>query len=310
MKKYVLRGPAHHQARTILKESGLFKVGQSKHADKAELRAEGKKTWEDMGKNLGIYSYRTADAYRDVWRHCLDYAKAETGCKQILQLTKEHIQSYLQSKIDQQVSLATFRQYSAALGKLETVLNLVSEKYELGQQYEFRNTIREISADATEELQKFEGSRAYVDPDALVSAIDNNDHKFAAQLQAETGLRVYEISQIRSAQIQEVGYLQVRGKGGKLIEKKLPPALYQELVYRTEYGVFKINGDQYRESLKIAAEETGQKYTGSHGLRWSYAQNRMATLTRDSGINYYDALKVVSQEMGHERADITEHYLR
>ncbi|MDP4105111.1 MAG: site-specific integrase, partial [Bacillota bacterium] len=48
---------------------------------------------------------------------------------------------------------------------------------------------------------------------------------------------------------------------------------------------------------------------GAHGLRHSYAQQRMAELQR-LGFFYDQALGLVSQTLGHFRPDITEVYLR
>ncbi len=49
--------------------------------------------------------------------------------------------------------------------------------------------------------------------------------------------------------------------------------------------------------------------TGAHGLRHSYAQERLDELQR-AGLSQDLALTTVSQEMGHFRAEITETYLR
>ena len=48
---------------------------------------------------------------------------------------------------------------------------------------------------------------------------------------------------------------------------------------------------------------------GGHGLRHSYAQERMAEL-KSLGLARAIALETVSQELGHFRAEITEVYLR
>ena len=48
---------------------------------------------------------------------------------------------------------------------------------------------------------------------------------------------------------------------------------------------------------------------GAHGLRHTYAQRRLKTL-QNLGYLYDDALTIVSQEMGHFRAEITKAYLR
>jgi len=66
--------------------------------------------------------------------------------------------------------------------------------------------------------------------------------------------------------------------------------------------------DVYRQALKDAAQASGQQYNGSHGLRWNYAQSRMAE-ERAKGTYERDALSMVSRELGHFREDITLHYL-
>jgi len=68
-------------------------------------------------------------------------------------------------------------------------------------------------------------------------------------------------------------------------------------------------GKQWTDSFSKAAQRELGWSEGAHGLRHSYAQTRMDTL-QGSGRNYEDALAIVSQEMGHFRADITEVYLR
>ena len=63
-------------------------------------------------------------------------------------------------------------------------------------------------------------------------------------------------------------------------------------------------------SLKEAAQTTNQEYQGSHGLRWNFARERFYKIQLIGGLTYDQALQQVSWEMKHERASITEHYLR
>ncbi|WP_306547277.1 hypothetical protein [Desulfobulbus sp.] len=102
----------------------------------------------------------------------------------------------------------------------------------------------------------------------------------------------------------------VQGKGGKVREVGVKPDTYARLEKVVANGQrFELSGDAYRRELKDAAMATGQEYQGSHGLRWSWAQERHQELQR-SGKTYEQTIGQVSREMGHERADITEHYLR
>ena len=62
-------------------------------------------------------------------------------------------------------------------------------------------------------------------------------------------------------------------------------------------------------SVTNAAERVLGWSTGAHGLRHSYAQERMYEL-QHNGLRRDEALETVSQEMGHFRPEITETYLR
>jgi len=99
-----------------------------------------------------------------------------------------------------------------------------------------------------------------------------------------------------------------RGRPGKDIQ--VSRETYERLEQHVkEHGVFRIDKNAYRNDLKATSEMTNQHYHGSHGLRWSYAQERHNEVKQHS-YTYEQSLTIVSQELGHERADITEHYLR
>jgi hypothetical protein len=71
--------------------------------------------------------------------------------------------------------------------------------------------------------------------------------------------------------------------------------------YRANYG-------EYREALKEAVEQTNQKWSGTHGLRYSFAQERLEEL-ENNGYTDLEAKGQTSLEMGHSRLDILYGYL-
>lgn len=317
-----MRGSTFYQVQALYEQSGINQIGESKHAAKEAAREGGASTWSEMGRQMGIHSYSTADAYREVWRGVLDHAKQEHGVKDIERLSPEVVQSYLQGRIEQGVAHATYAKESAACAKLEQALNRYSEAHGRGNSYDFRGALAEARAEARD-LARFEGSRAYDRPAALVAAVSNRDHQITASIQYESGSRIHEASLIRADQLQgyradpitgeQRGVIEYQGKGGKEGEHLVSPATYQavERIIQ-ERGVFQIDKDSYRDSLAVAASTTGQEYAGngSHGLRWNYAQERCSALQEHHGLTYDQAMLQVSSEMGHERASITEHYLR
>jgi len=312
-----MRGSTVYQVQLVFQT--VNEIGSSKHTAKAEARADGAATWHQVGKELGVYSYSTADAYRDVWRACLDHAKQTAGIRDIEKLSGEAVRAFLVSKVDQGVAHATFSQYAAALEKLEVALNRYAEQHGTGRQYAFSPEIQ-AARNVAGQLERFDGSRAYADPDRLVVAVAQEPHNLAAALQREGGARISEINHVASPQLHGLredrhsgvlkGWLAVEGKGGKEREIGVSPETYARLE-RVISGErrFEFDKDAYRAALKEAAAKTGQEYKGSHGLRWSWAQERHAEL-QERGLTYDQSLAEVSQEMGHERGDITEHYLR
>ena len=132
-----MRGSIVGQVQALFRLSGIAQIGHSKHRAKKLARSSGAKTWHEIGKRLGIYSYSTADAYRDVWKQLLSYAKSNFGVKDIEKLNSEMVHSFLHSKIDQGISKRTFQQYAAAIEKLEVALNMYSERFNRGNTYNF-----------------------------------------------------------------------------------------------------------------------------------------------------------------------------
>jgi len=315
-----MRGGMGSQVTEIFNKSGIFTPGESKHEAKELAREGGAATWADMGRELGIYSYNTAETYKDVWHQFGDYAKFEMGLKDIEKTTENHVKAYLESRIAQGIAYSTYQKEAAALGKLENALNMYSARFNRGNDYNFRPAIRECGTEARNELEKSDPHRAYRDPEKLIASISNENHKIAASVQYEGGARIHEASLIKNEQLggfgpdkitgECVGQIRIEGKGGKERTLAVSTETYRNIEKVIERdGEYRIDKNDYRHSLREAAEKVGQEYNGSHGLRWSYAQERMEE-AQENGRTYEQALVEVSHEMGHERADITEHYLR
>jgi len=166
-----MKGSPQKQVETLFYISGINQIGRSKHKAKEAARDRGHKTWHDVGKQLGIHSYKTAEAYRDVWTQCFQYAKDHFKVKKLERLSGEHVKQFLQSKIDQKIAYATFQQYSSGMEKLETALRGYAEKYRKPYVYQFSSAIREVRKIAQTALNKDQDRRAYKNPETALPLI-------------------------------------------------------------------------------------------------------------------------------------------
>jgi site-specific recombinase XerD len=316
-----MRGGINFQVNTIFVKSGIFTPGVSKHAEKEIARESGARGWADLGKELKIYSYETAHTYKEVWHDFATWAKENVQLRDIEKTSSEHVKEYLESRVADGVKYSTFEKECSALAKFENALNAYSEKFERNNEYNFRDTIKEVKAEAREVLDRSIETRAYDNPKAIIENIKDDFYKTIASVQYESGARINEVWQIEKQDLHGLrqdpltnevkGWIEVEGKGGKEREIAVSPETYQrvyEIVERQENMHF--DKDEYRGTLREAAYLSGQDYTGSHGLRWNFAQERMEELSEKTSLTYEEKLQQVSWEMGHERGDITEHYLR
>lgn len=189
------------------------------------------------------------------------------------------------------------------------------------------------------ELAQAESSRSYT-PDQVAAVADrqHEPNALATQIAHAAGLRAHELLTLRPAHERPADERPARdekfqgrdgerytvvGKGGLCREISLPRELADRLeaTRLPEPQVVTDRGVHYQQAYAIGG---GQRWSnswsqasnaalgwsnGAHGVRHSYAQERMGELQR-GGLAYRDALETVSQEMGHFRPEITEVYLR
>jgi integrase len=115
----------------------------------------------------------------------------------------------------------------------------------------------------------------------------------------------------------------VKGKGGLIravaircdhaeqLEKFRTAEAGQKTERGTNYQPFYAigGGHAFTESFSRASKVALKFSNGAHGLRHTYAQNRVKTLIAN-GINAVDTLEIVSQELGHFRPEVVLTYLR
>lgn len=189
------------------------------------------------------------------------------------------------------------------------------------------------------EIAQILSSRAYTSEQVqAIAAAQAPQNALATEIAYSAGLRAHELLTLQRADLRPAddrpaleskfshrdGVLYtVTGKGGLTREVLIPSSLAEKLEDRrlsvpqqvTDRGIhyqkhYEIGGGRaFSQSFSRASNNVLGYSHGAHGLRHSYAQERMDEL-RANGLAREIALETVSQEMGHFRADITEVYLR
>lgn len=287
--------------------------------------AEGAKKIERIDPNHPYYqkiaSYRTLSTYREVWNNFLNYLKEHWDIKNVEEITGAMVADYMLYKIEYYPSEQYLEKISSALGKLEIALkHYTFSQYGEAKQYDF--SIRQNILDTTRDLNLVADNyhnRAYTYPDLLIESLKVPLHRLAAQIQYEGGARIEGVSLINSDQLYGIrhdpitktdkGVVFTKEKGGKQGDILVCINTYIKLEAHLKVNKsFKLDRRYYSHDIRTTCERIGLDPEGSHGLRWNFAKRRFFEYAK-AGFTYEQSLQMVSWEMKHNRASITEHYL-
>ncbi len=183
-------------------------------------------------------------------------------------------------------------------------------------------------------------SRAYTSEQVhFIAQAQTQKYRLATAIAYAAGLRAHELLTLRKKTEQTASHHRqwsnkrfsgrsgeiytVKGKGGLIREVLIPFTLAKQLEatrltqpigitdrtihYQQYYAIG--GGKNWSDSFSAASKRLFDWSHGAHGLRHSYAQQRLKEL-QQCGFVYADALGIISQELGHFRPKITEVYLR
>ena len=268
-----------------------------------------------------ISSYNTMKSYRDVWNNFFNYLREHWLIKDCEKITSEYILAYIDYKVEYYPSKQYLQKIISALGKLEIALNHYSKtKYDVPIVYDFsiRNSLLSEAVNLKLVADNYH-NRTYENPVELIENLSNPKHKIAAKIELEGGARIEACTLIKKEQllgltIDEIiktkkGKIHTKEKGGKVGDVFIAVTTYESLQQEIEKnGVFKINRANYMKDIRYTAKKLNIVPEGSHGLRWNFAKNRLFEYA-NAGYTYEQSLLLVSKEMKHNRASITEHYI-
>ena len=304
-----MRGSVYYQSSQLVKQ----------------IIQEGAKKEDKINPNHEYYqivsSYKTMESYRRVWNNFFNYLLEHWKIRNFEKISSEHVQAYMEYKLEYYPSKQYLEKISAALGKLKIALKNFSKNiHKIEKDYDF--SIRQTILDQARDLKVVANNyhnRAYKKPMLLISNLKNPINQLAAKIQLEGGARIEGVALIKPEQLLRIkidkvtqvekGIIYTKEKGGKQGEVLVSLKTYAELEnYLSLNSKFKINRQDYYNDIKQAAIISKEVSEGSHGLRWNFAKRRMFEYGK-ADYTYSDSLQQVSYEMKHNRASITEHYL-
>jgi len=298
------------QAKSYLKQ---YLDLSSRHQVKATMNVKGSKS---TGR---IHSVASFNKYTSALKLAGEWAKANHGCNKLNGISPAIAQSYLEHRSQQGIG-------QKQLDADRNALSYLTGKDSLQRQramVESKHVNRAINRELVDRVVGKQSAR----------------NALATKIALEAGLRAHELLTLRRSDEQSAsqhrtwssdrftgrqgGVYVVTGKGGLKREVLIPNQLVLVLEARRlensqltiDRGIKYVQyydiggGNKWSRSFRDACNRLTGKNLSAHGLRYTYAQERMKELQRLS-YTYYEARLIVSQELGHFRGDVVETYLR
>ncbi|MBB1338757.1 site-specific integrase [Pseudoalteromonas sp. SR44-2] len=289
----------------------------------AKPEAQAQKLAKNLYKHKIIKSLGTARNYKTALIKIARWSK-DIGINGVQGMSIQDAYKYLD-----------YRSEFAGQKTLDMERQAIQAMFKLNGKLSTKETLTVIKS----EKEIIEKSRAYTPAQAhAISEHQTRKYNLSTQIAYAAGLRAHELLTIAKVSERradsrpalnskwlgrEGSIYTVKGKGGLIRDVLIPNTLAtqleqrrlaqpitvrdREINYLQRYDIG--GGHKWSCSFSKASDRTLFFSNGGHGLRHSYAQERMLEL-KSLGLNRAVALETVSQELGHFRAEITEVYLK
>jgi len=283
--------------------SQVSAVGKSKTIAKAESLTKGQNGHK---VSTQAHSIKSIQNMRSVTTQYINFVKENYGNRVVQHIHKESIQSFLEKK-SLEISGGSLNTYISTTAKLVDNLNKIGinsvERKDIHNiRTEFKNNNINLSKEHT--------NRAYHSTDRILQHVQTSSpFSLSTKLQIEAGLRIDDATNSSKWKLNEDNTLTInQSKNGlNYTTVQLDSKIVNEVAEAIKEG-YKIDKTEYSIALKESVERAGQDFNGSHGLRYSFAQERYMEL-KEYGYSQSEALAEISLNMGHSRIAISLHYL-
>lgn len=231
-----------------------------------------------------FHSYKSLDNARSDLTNLAKFAKAEYGIKDMKLIDSQVIEKWIISK---DITYNTASNYLSEINKVHSHLNITPQE------------VAELRKEFKQELKPNQLETRYYKKLDTIQLPPKSQPAF--ELQRDYGLRLKAATHINIERQLQGNIFRYQEKGGKWSEREITDTLAQKIRDNAIEGKYDLSINTYRDQLRKAIENTGQKYNGTHGIRHTYAQNQL---------ELGKTKKEVSEEMGHSREEIIRTYLR
>jgi len=237
-----------------------------------------------------------------------NFAKENFGIKDMQRINNDIVHKFIHNKIEDGVTQKSLKAYVTKLEKVHIGLSKIPQQIKAHEKLFDREIFKELRTDINKyAIKTGHVNRAYINPQVIVNGMKGANN-IAAQLQLNHGLRVSEATQISAEQLMSNNRIIINGKGGFTRIITVENKLLNELkMHMKSSGNFSISYSKYEQNLHESVYKNGEKYNGTHGLRYNYAQAKYAEYMKT--MPHQNAMQKVSYDLGHKRAEITKNYL-
>ena len=264
---------------------------------KAEVYAE------NDGRSPYVHSWATFNRYMGIAKEFVNDMK-ELGINRLDQLEYGHVREWLEDKAEY-VTEKTMKVNMCALEKFFEAVR----REDLAEG--IRNDFQELYSMANPSGRAL----PFADTQRVIENLKDPAHRVVAELQYLTGARVGDVPKIDVKMEKQT--VEIEGsKGGRdreidfsdRVERLERIAeLKKELGKYIEERGWQDIRESYYDDLKQAVQSAGEVYSGAHAFRVTYAVERWEEL-RDQGYTEQEADKILTQELGHNREEMSRYY--
>lgn len=272
-----------------------------------------------LGRETGIHSFKSRENIESGVKKLLEFCRDQEKLDMVssgesrlhpkygaMNITAAHVEAFFTYEfVVQKQSKEYLDNLSGGLNKFFSIMERID-----GHVREADWIMKDVYAEAEPMIST---PRAYKDIGKILEKCPDSDTRILAYLQYSQGLRATELVNFARDGIYG-DMLLTNTKGGRIRSLPDPEAFEQFVEKIGKEHIMEVaknfRYNTYRWKLELAVKCCrGEKWHGTHGLRWSKAQDLYADYIR-CGADTYEAELLVAENLGHGRRNITRRYLQ